>query len=159
MFKPAVGSRQRHLLFAGRFQLQEKGIGRGPFRGTALFASLTEPAFAVSAHPGDEPLAAPGRRRDLPTVATLTAHRAGWSPDMDTAPGGAAVHHSDGPLYGQLPSPQGRAVPPILTPAAEAAADKIGSPTRRVAAAIAVLDPMGDLPGADLRHRNEGDQP
>lgn len=34
-----------------------------------------------------------------------------------------------------------------------------GSPARRLAAAEAVPDATRDLPGADLRHRNEGDRP
>ena len=129
---------------------RKKGDWARPLQGTALFAALTELADAVSAHAGDDPLAAGRgagdtiqRRSMLPEGLSRLVAGNGHGPWRSRG-----CTHSAGQHYRPRPSPQGRAVPPILLSAAEASGNKTGSPTRRFAAAEAVLDPMSDLPGS-----------
>jgi len=71
---------------------ERKSLGE-TLRGTALLAPQghSRSPQAVSAHARDEPLAALDRRRAIASAAARGGRRAGWSPDMGTAPGGTVV--------------------------------------------------------------------
>lgn len=111
---------------------RKKGVWAKPLRGTALFAALTEPADAVSTHAGDDPLAA---QRGVEPVIRYRGGRCcprglsrlvagnGHGPWR-----GRGCTHSAGQQYGPRPSPQGRAVPPILLSAAQASATNPAPP-------------------------------